>query len=89
MMKTFYDMKLKDKIPQQGEYNVHISLCLDCNYQPDNINTPHVSNAIGWFQLLGDWCLCWECPECGEKWYHHDRELSMYGTYKRLKHAQS
>jgi hypothetical protein len=81
-------MDLKHKIRQQGEYNEYISECLDCDYKTDYETTYHWNHAIGWFQVLGDWCMAWECPKCGAKWYHHDRDLSYYRhhlIHKRIK----
>jgi len=82
------NVELKDKIPQQGEYNEYISECLECGYKPDWPNEHHLYFAIGWFQLQGEWCVVWECPKCGEKWFHHDRELEFYSTYKRMQYLK-
>lgn len=76
-------MELKDRVRPQGEYNVHVYICLDCNL---NINTETdnttVDYALGWFQVKGEWVYVWECPKCGAKWYHHDRQLEAYRHFK-------
>jgi len=69
---------LNDKVRQQGEYNVSVRTCLECSHRVDT----SIEYALGWFQVNGEWALVWECPKCFAKWWHHDKELDGYGTYK-------
>ncbi len=77
------ELDLKYKIPQQGEYNELIYQCKDCDYTTFDDEDKDTSNyALGWFKLLDEWCMVWECPKCFTKWFHHDRDLHYHRHYR-------